>query len=99
MAKVVDITEKLGFEGNPVLKVRDTELEVNADAATVLQIMGIFSEEEVTPKNIVDACDLLFTEDSNKKIMEMKLNFEDYQTLVMAAVDLAVGNDEDAAGK
>ena len=30
MGKVVDITEKLGFEENPKLKVKDVELEVNA---------------------------------------------------------------------
>ena len=50
MGKVVDITEKLGFEENPKLKVKDVELEVNADAKTVLQIMGIIGNgKDVTP--------------------------------------------------
>ena len=41
MAKKIDITEKLSFEENPRLVVKGKELEVNADAATVLEIMGI----------------------------------------------------------
>ena len=35
MAKVIDITEKLDFEGNPKIKVKEIEIEVNADAAYV----------------------------------------------------------------
>ena len=42
MAKVVDITEKLSFDENPVLKIKDIEVEVNADAKTMLGIMGEF---------------------------------------------------------
>ena len=34
MAKKVDITEKLSFEGNPCLIVKGEELEVNSDAPT-----------------------------------------------------------------
>lgn len=39
MAKVVNITDKLELEGNPHLVIKDEELEVNADAATMLKIM------------------------------------------------------------
>ena len=40
-AKVLDITEKLSFEGNPRLKSKGRELEVNADAPTMLKVMGL----------------------------------------------------------
>lgn len=40
--KIVDITEKLNFDENPVLKVKNVTIEVNSDAATVLKIMGLF---------------------------------------------------------
>ena len=43
MAKIVDITEKLSFEGNPRLKIKGRELEVNADAPTMLKVMGLMS--------------------------------------------------------
>ena len=40
MAKKVNITEKLELDGNPSLIIGKEELEVNADAATMLKIMG-----------------------------------------------------------
>ena len=40
MAKKVNITEKLELDGNPSLIIGKEELEVNADAATILKIMG-----------------------------------------------------------
>ena len=46
MSKVVDITDKLEFEENPKLVVKGKELEVNADATTVLKIMGILGDSE-----------------------------------------------------
>ena len=36
--KIVDITEKLSFDENPVLKIKDVTVEVNSDAATVLKL-------------------------------------------------------------
>ena len=39
MGKVVDITDKLSFDGNPTLVVKGKKLEVNADAPTVLKVM------------------------------------------------------------
>ena len=40
MGKVVDITEKLTFDENPKLLIKGKELEVKADAPTVLKAMS-----------------------------------------------------------
>ena len=40
MARKVDITDKLTFDGNPFLVIKGKELEVNADAPTMLKVMG-----------------------------------------------------------
>ena len=45
MAKVVDITEKLSFDENPKIKIKGHEFEVNSDAKTMLEIMGLFSTD------------------------------------------------------
>ena len=66
--KIVDITEKLSFDENPVLKVKDVTVEVNSDAATVLK--------------------------DRKKIDKLNLQFKDFQTIIMAAVDLITGDEE-----
>ena len=39
MARKIDITDKLTFDGNPVLVIKGKELEVNADAPTMLKVM------------------------------------------------------------
>ena len=45
MAKKINITDKLNFNENPVLSIGDLDLEVNADAETMLRLMGIFAEK------------------------------------------------------
>ena len=45
MAKVVDITDKLNFDENPKLKIKGVVVTVNADAETMLRIMGAFGNE------------------------------------------------------
>lgn len=95
MSKVVNITEKLSFNENPKIVVKDKELEVNADAATVLKIMGELGEsEEPTPKTVVSMYELIFGEKARREIDELKLSFTDFQTLVMEAINLVIDGDE-----
>lgn len=92
MAKIVDITEKLNCEENPRIKVGDRELEVNADAATMLKIMGVIADNEKTgAKEVITMYELLFGEAARKKIEEMKLKFSDFQMLVSTAINLVTG--------
>lgn len=94
MGKVVDITEKLAFDSNPVIKIKDKEIEVNADAETVLRVMGVLGGAG-GPKAVVDMYELIFSEEARKTIAEFKLQYKDFENLVMAAVDVIVGNDEE----
>ena len=101
MAKVVNITDKLELEGNPHLVIKDEELEVNADAATMLKIMGKYAEfdsEAATPKDILDLYNLMFPVESQKKIEKLKLSFTDLTTVVMEAQTLITG-EEDTEGE
>lgn len=94
MGKVVDITEKLAFDENPVIKIKDEEFEVNADAETVLLVMGILGEE-LGPKGVLEMYNLIFGENNRNRIKELRLQYKDFQTMVMKAVDLIIGNDEE----
>ena len=94
MGKVVDITEKLAFDENPVIKIKDEEFEVNADAETVLLVMGILGEE-FGPKAVLGMYNLIFSENDRNRIKELRLQYKDFQTMVMKAVDLIIGNDEE----
>lgn len=95
MSKIVDITDKLAFDENPKLVIKGKELEVNADAATVLKIMGILGDgDNVQPSDVVKMYELIFSDTDRKKIDKMKLQFSDFQTLVFSAINLITGEEE-----
>jgi len=95
MAKVRDITEKLNFDSNPKIKIKGAEYEVNADAETVLKIMGILGDSNsMSPRDIVKMYELIFSEKEREKISSLKLQFNDFKTIVENAIDLIVGTDE-----
>lgn len=94
MGKIIDITEKLNFEEEPVIKVKELEIKVNADAATMLKIMGILSGNEAAgPKEVIGMYELIFTEQEREKIEKMKLNFKDFQTVIFTAINLVTGEE------
>lgn len=92
MGKVVDITEKLSFDGNPYLMIKDKKLEVNADAPTMLKVMGILSVGEPGPKEIMEMIDLMIPEESQKTLEELHLSFNDLVIVVQEAVSLITGD-------
>lgn len=97
MAKVVDITSKLEFDGNPKLRIKDKEIEVNADAPTMLKVMNLVGDDP-TPKEVIALYNLVFSEESRKVLDDMKLNFADLITVVEAAVS-AISGDTDTSGE
>lgn len=91
MARVVDITEKLSFEQNPVLKIKDVEVEVNSDAKSVLEIMGNFKTKSEIEASL-DSVEILFNETDREKLEGMDLQFKDYMNVISAAMDLIMGD-------
>lgn len=92
MAKIIDITEKLDFDGNPQIKIKGTTLEVNSDAATILKIMGILGEKENPgPAEVMEMYGLLFSNKERAKIDKLKLSFKDFTTLIYSAITLVNG--------
>lgn len=95
MAKKIDITEKLSFDENPVLVIRGTEYEVNADATTMLEIMGLFGNKPETEAAML-AYEKMFSEKDRKIIEKMKLPFKDLMVIIEAAMNLIQGADEES---
>ncbi len=92
MAKIVDITEKLDFDGNPIIRVSNMEIEVNADAATMLKVMGVMADSENTgPKEVIAMYELLFGAGDREKVEALKLSFADFKILVNTAINLVTG--------
>lgn len=99
MTKKVDITEKLSFEGNPCLVIKGKEIEVNADAPTMLKVMGLMSNEDPGTQEILDAYDMMFPEEAKKKLEKMKLGFKDLIIVVQEAVQLITGMEDNSQGE
>lgn len=100
MGRVIDITEKLDFESNPKIKIKGKEYEVNADAETVLKIMGLLGDgESVKPKDVAEMYNLLFSAKERKEIAKLNLQFNDFQVLVEAAIGLITDSEENKQGE
>lgn len=98
MARVVDITDKLSFDENPALVIKGKKIEVNADAPTMLKIMNLMTAEGVEIEQIGEAYELVFPEKSRKEIDRLKLNVNDWTTVVMEAMNLIM-DDGDSRGE
>lgn len=98
MAKRRDITNKLSFDGNPCLVIKGEDIEVNADAPTVLKAMGIFTSEDTGADDIATICDLIFSEESKKKLEAIKPSFNDLIIIIEEAIML-VTEEETATGE
>ena len=92
MSRVVDITERLTFDENPKLLIKDRELEVNADAPTVLKVMSLMGQEAPGPQEILKAYELILPEKSRKKIDGLKLKFADLMVVIQEAIKLITGD-------
>lgn len=99
MAKRVDITDKLTFEGNPSLIIKGKAIEVNADAPTMLKVMGLVSADDPGAQEILEAYEMIFPEKSKKDIEKLKIGFGDLIIVVQEAVQLISGMEEPAGGE
>ena len=94
MAKIVDITEKLDFDSNPKIVIKGKEYEVNADAETVLKMMGVLSEDGESPKAVMQVYELIFSEKERKAVAKLNLQFKDLRTVIETAIDLIMDEEE-----
>ncbi len=91
MAKVIDITEKLTFEGNPSLMIKGKKLEVNADAPTMLKVMGLTDGKDTGVNEILEVYNMMFSEKAKKEIEKLGINFKDLVVVVQEAIGLITG--------
>ena len=91
MAKVVDITDKLSFDGNTSLTIKGKTIEVNADAPTMLKVMNLMDGEPGV-KEIMDVFELMFSGTARKELEKLNLNFADLIVVIQEAVALIAGD-------
>ena len=97
MSKIVNITDKLNFEENPALQIGEMQVEVHADAETVLRLMGNFKDKDEADINTVtEMMGLLF--DPVEQLCAMKkdgkkLSAKSLMIIVQEAMNLVMGED------
>ena len=91
---VYDLTEKLRFDEDPVLVVKDVRLTVRSDAETVLTLVDTLREKGEAA-GAKEAARLLLSDGDRKKLAGLKLRMDDYMRVMAAAVRLALGGDPD----
>ena len=97
MARKVDITDKLSFEENPSLIIKGEVLKVNADAPTMLKVMGLMSADDPGMDEVLQAYNLMLPE-SKKKIEKLKIGFKDLVTVIMESIQL-ITDEVDSPGE
>lgn len=95
MAKTIDITDKLTFDENPVMKIGNLKMEVNADAETILRLMGVFAEKEDL-QAVKEALGLIFKPADVEALCALekngkKLSAASLMTIVQEAMALVMG--------
>ena len=88
------LTDKLNFNENPQIEIKDKKITVKADAETVLKLLSLI-EEKGEMSATLEVVDLLFSPADKKTIHSLKLGFTDYVKLIEVATSLALGNDPD----
>lgn len=94
MVKVIDITDKLSFDENPKIMIKGEMFEVNAEAETMLRIVGAFSNKN-NMEAALEAYNIMFNEKDRERIADLKLPFKDLMVIIESAMDLIQGEEEE----
>ena len=92
--KVLDITDKLKAQEQPVLKIKDVKLPVNDDAITLLTVMELMEGGNPSMLDIKHAAELIFGEEGFEKLASLKLNMDNFMEVVSEAMDIVTGTSE-----
>ncbi|MEE3499058.1 MAG: hypothetical protein VZS12_08010 [Ruminococcus bromii] len=102
MSKIIDITDKLNFEERPQIKIKDTVVNVNNDATSVLKITAIFEDEKdgkVATSNLLSIYELLFDDEARAEIDKLHLSIDDFTTFIVETASSIIGNGEKPEGE
>lgn len=95
MAKVVDISDKLSFDENPKLKIMHLQVEVKADAESMVKLMGVLAKGN-DRAILTEGLNCIFKEEDVKKICKLKykkkpLSSKSLMTIIEEGMNLVMG--------
>ena len=100
MAKIVDITDKLNFEEKPALVIKKRKIKVNNDAKSIMELMAMSEDDEVSEIQMIQkGMALLFEDEERKKLDSMNLSVTDLMTVISSAMKLASDTGDNNQGE
>lgn len=100
MAKIVDITDKLNFEEKPMIVIKKKKIKVNNDAKSIMELMAMVEDDEVSEVQVVQkGMALLFEDEERKKLDSMNLSVMNLMTVISSAMKLAADTGDDNQGE
>lgn len=94
MARIIDITDKLDFDSKPKLIIKGVEIEVKADAPTMLKVLSLVNDNAGVD-DIVKAYEIIFPESSRTLLDNLNLSFKDLTTVISCAIKLIQGEEKE----
>ena len=92
------LTDKLKFNDDPQIEIKDKVITVKSDAETVLKLLDVLQNAGEI-EGTKSAMDILLSDKDKKVVKSLNLKMADYMKLAEVVVELALGNDPDAQGE
>lgn len=92
------LTDKLKFNDDPQIEIKDKVITVKSDAETVLKLLDVLQNAGEI-EGAKSAMDILLSDKDKKVVKSLNLKMADYMKLAEVVVELALGNDPDAQGE
>lgn len=86
------LTDKLKFNDDPQIAIKDKVITVKSDAVTVLKLLDVVKQTGEI-EGAVSIMDLLLSEEDKAKVDSLNLKISDYIMVAETIIDLALGND------
>lgn len=95
MSRIIDITDKLTFEENPRIRVNGTEIELNADALNLVEVLK--ASETATAAELAELFlnKLLATPEDTEKVRALNLNFKGMKALFTECIKIITGSGDE----
>lgn len=95
MSRIIDITDKLTFEENPRIRVKGTEIELNADALNLVEVLK--ASETATAAELAELFlnKLLATPEDAEKVRALNLKFKGMKALFTECIKIITGSDDE----
>ena len=95
MSKVIDITDKLTFEENPVIRVKDVEIELNADALDIIEVLKASKTATMAESFDLFFDKILASPEDVEKVKSLKLKFKEMNELMGKCIKTIIDSDDE----